>query len=237
MRHILEFNDFVNENRARYDSMTRSIVRDSINQWVSDWKKGKSFSTHEVYVNKGGLVFDCTCTLYFDKHPSYGKVNGIFQSFDTTGADSNAFDDDGDEQDPFIVIELGVDSKELPGFWSAIYMYLSDIVRHEIEHITQGGEEVGNYKPGKPNDHETDMAMRAMINQGLVPEYYYLLLPKEVDANLQGLRYQAKKERMPMSDAVDRYLDTQTYLTPETRDEVMAIWRKRAKEIGGIPKF
>lgn len=237
MRYVGNFSNFLNEGRARYDSLTRSIVKEAIKQWVKDWKKGKSFSTYETYINNSDLIFDCTCTLYFDKHPTYGKVKGLFQSFDTTGADSNDVDSDGDDQDPYIIIEVGVLAEELPGLWSAIYMYLSDIVRHEIEHITQGGEGIGNYKLGKPNDEETDMAARAMIKQGLIPEYYYLLLPKEVDANLQGLRYQAKKERIPMIDAINRYLDTQTYLTPKTREEVMSDWRKRAKKIGGIPNF
>lgn len=40
-----------------------------------------------------------------------------------------------------------------------------------------------------------------------------------------------------MIDAINRYLDTQTYLTPKTREEVMSDWRKRAKKIGGIPNF
>jgi len=62
-------------------------------------------------------------------------------------------------------------------------------------------------------------------------------LPKEVDANLQGLRYEAKKRRVDMSKAVSDYLDTQDYLTDETRAEVMDLWRKRAKKIGGIPTF
>lgn len=237
MKHVPGFNDFLNEGRARYDSLTRKIVKEAIKQWVKDWKKGKKFSDYYVYVNESDLIFDCNCTLYFDTHPTYGKVKGIFQSFDTTGADSRDIDDEGDDQDPYIIIEVGVLAEELPGFWSAIYMYLSDIVRHEIEHITQGGEAIGNYRPGKPNDEETDMAAREMIKQGLIPEYYYLLLPKEVDANIQGLRYQAKKERIPMIDAIDRYLDTQSYLTSKTRKEVLSVWRKRAKEIGGIPKF
>lgn len=237
MKYVNRFSDFLNEGRARYDSLTRSIVKDSIDQWVKDWKDGKPFSSHYVYIDEKDLIFDCTCTLYFDKHPTYGKVKGIFQSFDTTGADSSDIDDEGDDQDPYIIIEVGVTSEELPGMWSAIYMYLSDIVRHEIEHITQGGENIGNYRLGKPNDEELDTTMRSMINQGILPKHSYLLLPKEVDANLQGLRYQAKKERIPMITAVDRYLDTQDYLTPETREEVMTKWRKRAKEIGGIPKF
>jgi hypothetical protein len=237
MKHIKIFEQFLNEGRARYDSLTRSIVSESIKQWVSDWNKGKPFSSYYIFVNEKNLIFDCTCTLYFDKHPQYGKVEGIFQSFDSTGADASAFDEDGDDQDPYVIIDVGVDSNELPGFWSHVYMYLSDIVRHEIEHITQGGKEVGNYRPGKPDDEEVDLTMRKMIEQGFLPKHAYLLLPKEVDANLQGLRYMAKKQKISMIDSVNNYLDTQDYITPKTRAIVLDKWRSRAKEIGGIPKF
>ena len=43
---------------------------------------------------------------------------------------------------------------------------------------------------------------------GLLPKYNYLLLPKEVDANLQGLRFEAKKRKERTIDAVNRYLDS-----------------------------
>jgi hypothetical protein len=66
------------------------------------------------------------------------------------------------------------------------------------------------------------------------------MLPKEVDANLQGLRYEAKKRKEAMGDAVNRYLDTQEQggvIDGTEREEIMATWRRRAKKIGGIPKF
>jgi hypothetical protein len=66
------------------------------------------------------------------------------------------------------------------------------------------------------------------------------MLPKEVDANLQGLRYEAKKRKEPMSDAVNRYLDTQIegdVISKQEKEEVLDLWRKRAAKIGGIPKF
>jgi hypothetical protein len=111
-------------------------------------------------------------------------------------------------------------------------MHLSDVMRHEIEHITQGGST--NYKTGKPDDD--DMVMRGLIKQGLLPKHHYYLLPKEVDANLQGLRYEAKKRRISMIDSINAYLDTQE-LKDEERAEVLNAWRIRAKQIGGIPNF
>ena len=117
-------------------------------------------------------------------------------------------------------------------------MYLSDTMRHEIEHITQDGQEVGNYRPGKPSDD--DSQVRLLIKMGILPQSQYLMLPKEVDANLQGLRYESKKRRESMSDAVNRYLDTQEQagvIDGNEREAVLDLWRRRAKKIGGIPQF
>ena len=88
-------------------------------------------------------------------------------------------------------------------------MHLADVMRHEMEHITQDGEGVGNYRAGKPN--EDDQHVRQLIKAGILPQVTYLMLPKEVDANIQGLRYEAKKRKEAMSVTVNRYLDTQDY--------------------------
>ena len=43
-----------------------------------------------------------------------------------------------------------------------------------------------------------------------------------------------------MSDTVNRYLDTQEQggvIDGTERKEVLDLWRRRAKKIGGIPKF
>jgi hypothetical protein len=71
---------------------------------------------------------------------------------------------------------------------------------------------------------------------GLLPEETYLMLPKEVDANLQGLRYESKKRKESMKDSVERYLNSRG-LNDEQQKTVLDKWRRRAKEIGGIPKF
>ena len=66
------------------------------------------------------------------------------------------------------------------------------------------------------------------------------MLPKEVDANLQGLRFEAKKRKEDMSVTVSRYLDTQEQggvIDGTEREQVLDLWRRRALKIGGIPKF
>lgn len=210
-------------------------MRKVFKQWVTDWKAGKKESTFNTFVQDDGVgvEFDLDATIYF------GKSKG-FEVLNTTGADGrdeiwNEDEEEWEDNDPFIVIDFAINSEWLPGEWSEVYMHLSDVMRHELEHITQDGVNVGNYRMGKPN--EDDSQLRQLIELGLLPKYHYLLLPKEVDANLQGLRFEAKKRKIPMEDAVNKYLDTQEYLTPETRQEVLDTWRRRAKKMGGIPSF
>lgn len=231
MQHISEYNDFINEGRSKYDGLANKLVSQNFKQWIKDWKAGKSESTFMVYVAERGLVFDLESTIYF------GKTQG-FEVLDSTGADGRDEDDDGDDQDPYIIIDFAINDEWLPGEWQTVYMHLADVMRHEMEHITQDGKSVGNYRMGKPD--EDDSEMRGLIKMGFLPKHNYLMLPKEVDANLQGLRFEAKKRKEPMADAVKRYLDVQQeqgVIDNETRAEVLDLWRRRAQKIGGIGKF
>lgn len=231
MEHILEYNQFIGEGRSKYDGLASKLVSQNFKKWIQDWKRGKSESTFMLSVEERGLVFDLESTIYF------GKTSG-FEVLDSTGVDGRDIDDDGDDQDPYILIDFAINPEWLPGEWQTVYMQLADVMRHEIEHLTQDGVGVGNYRAGKPD--EDDSEMRALIKMGFLPKYSYLMLPKEVDANLQGLRFEAKKRKEPMIDAVNRYLDVQQeqgVIDNETREEVLALWRKRAAKIGGIPNF
>jgi hypothetical protein len=231
MQHISEYNGFINEGRSKYDGLANKLVSQNFKQWIKDWKAGRSKSEFELYINQRGLVFDLESTIYF------GKTKG-FEVLDSTGADGRDEDDAGDDQDPYIIIDFAINPEWLPGEWQTVYMHLADVMRHEMEHLTQDGKAVGNYRAGKPD--EDDSEMRALIKMGLLPKYQYLMLPKEVDANLQGLRFEAKKSKKTMTAVVDKYLDVQQeqgVINNKTREEVLDVWRRRAKKIGGIPKF
>ena len=231
------FDSFLNEGRSRYDGLASKLTKNAFKTWIKDFKNGKKSSTYYDQIELNDLEFDLTSTLYFDNVEGT-KIKG-FEILGSTGADGrdevyNKKEDEWEDQTPFIHIDFAIERDWLPGYWQDVYMYLADCTRHEMEHITQGGENIGNYRPGKPN--EDDQVIRSLIKAGLLPEVQYLLLPKEIDANLQGLRYEAKKRKEPMIDAVDRYLDVKD-LNDSEREEVMKTWRKRSKEIGGIPKF
>lgn len=225
MKHIKTYTSFINEGRSKLDALSGKIVKKIFKQWVSDWNSGSKSSSYFDQIED---------ILEFDIYADISYKGKGFVITDDTGADGRDSDDDGDWQTPHIRIDFNIQKDWLPGYWQEIYMYLSDTVRHEIEHITQDGKDIGNYKKGKPD--EDDSELRSYINMGLLPEETYLMLPKEVDANLQGLRYEAKKRRVSMKDTVADYLEKRG-LNDEQKDLVLTKWRRRAKEIGGIPKF
>ena len=231
MKHIKLFEQFVNEGRSSYDGLASKLTRAVFKAWVKGYQGGmKEINYMDQIEDK--LEFDLDATIYIDK-----RFKG-FEVLNGTGADGRDIDDDGDDQTPFINIYFGINPEWLPGEWSMVYFHLADVMRHEMEHITQDGEGVGNYRAGKPS--EDDSELRGLIELGILPKAQYMMLPKEVDANLQGLRYEAKKRREPIIDAINRYLDTQEQggvIDKKEREEILDLWRRRAQKIGGIPKF
>lgn len=214
------------------DKIAIKLTDQTFAQWNLDYHLGKKSSSFYKQIKRKGLECDFDATLYF------GSVKGQpilgFTSYNTTGADSRDFDDDDNFQTPFIIIDLGIESSWLPEYFSELYFHLVDIVRHELEHITQGGEGIGNYQPGKPSDD--DSIERKLIQQGLLPQSAYLILPKEIDANLEGLRLESQVRGETMINTLNRYLDTQDLGQPE-RNNIVQLWRDRALKIGAIPEF
>lgn len=232
MKYVKTYEHFIGEGRSAYDGLASKLTRSVFNKWVKSYKGGTDTINYGDQIEERGLEFDIEATIHIDN-----KFKG-FEVLDSTGADGRDEDDDGDFQTPYIVIDFGLNPEWIPGEWSTVYFHLADVIRHEMEHITQDGIDTGNYRSGKPN--EDDSELRSYIKMGLLPKSQYLMLPKEVDANLQGLRYEAKKRKESMSDAVKRYLDTQEQggvINGTEREDVLDLWRRRAKKIGGIPKF
>ncbi len=113
----------------------------------------------------------------------------------------------------------------LPQGWEEIYMDLIATIRHEIEHLTQGG---ANLKPGK---EILDKPLRQLVSKH--PDTLrYLLLPSEKDANIQGLYLKAKKWRRPYSEVVDEYIRDFLKITNKNDVAILkGLYDKRAKEL------
>ena len=128
------------------------------------------------------------------------------------------------DQVPLVEIRLEMDASEYPDILSTVAMQIRDTLRHEIEHLTQSG---WNVKPGKYI--KSDQSMRRKIESGDLPPYRYFILPKEVDANIQGLYYQAKKQKTPLRNVMNDYLDlfVPDVITVKEKEMVLNVWRSR----------
>jgi hypothetical protein len=107
-------------------------------------------------------------------------------------------------------------------------MTLKDIVRHEIEHLTHN---IGGPTSNPNKGMEDDLEKRRWINKRKSRRNQYFHLAKEIDANLQGLLFRAKKERKPFADVVNTYLDAQE-LGPRQKQKILRLWRERMPAIG-----
>jgi hypothetical protein len=235
-------NQFARElmTEGAYDALTTKLTKLTINKWVADFKKDpkrkQSFIDLDIEDVDGkgrDIEFNYVGQLKFDKKSDGYEVNGTSNS--------------GEEEDkiPFIATLFTVNPKVLPQAWSQISADVSDVIRHELEHLTQSGENVrgaeydeeGNMvKKGKYM--EDDILIRDMINKlKLLPKSDYYKLEKEVDAMLQGLYLKAKKLKKPFADVINNYLDIAPGIeTKEDKEAILNLWRSRRKALS-LPLF
>jgi len=210
---------------GRYDTLSNQISRDIFNFWKEDFDEGEMDSTYEDNYDFPPRGIQVYAQIIYK--PKFGKlkVDG--------GSDYAYIDKKKKKEYPgFIKINFIVDPEMLPKFWEEISMNLKDVVRHEIEHITQSGDS----KTKKEDfDEDFDMTIRALVKADIIPQAEYFKLPKEVDANLQGMYFRAKKERRPFADVINTYLDAQD-ITPKDKQIILNLWRSRRKALS-LPKF
>ena len=200
---------------GRYDRMSTLASSELFKAWKEGFEEGDRVIGVDDTFQNGDLTFDIEGTLIM--RPGTGKMEVL----DSTGA---GFDDDGD----FIIIDIAIDPELLPEFWEEVSMTLKDLYRHEIEHLThnRGGKSTNPAKVMRK-----DKASRDSIKAGKSPIGNYFKLKKEIDANLQGLLFRAKKERKPFADVVNRYLNSQD-ITPKEKRDILTLWRNRMPALG-----
>jgi len=200
---------------GRYDTITNQVSSAIFNHWKREVEAGKKTSSFSDFFESDDVSFDVRATLGLRQGTKKLKVDG--------GAD---YSPEG-EYDDAIMVTFQIDPTMLPEFWEEISMNLKDVIRHEIEHLTHGNSD--NLNLGKYM--EDDQYIRDLIKLKLLKNKEYFLLPKEVDANLQGMYLRAKKERRPFADVVNTYLDAQK-IKPQEKEEILALWRKRMPALG-----
>ena len=170
MRAIYKFEDFINEGRSSYDGLASKLTSLVFKAWIKGYQNGMSEINYMDQI-EDKLEFDLDATIYIDK-----RFKG-FEVLEGTGADARDIDDDDDDQTPFINIYFGINPEWLPGEWPMVYFHLADVMRHEMEHITQDGAGVGNYRAGKPSEEATNSVVN---NFGLAPDSESLIVALKV---------------------------------------------------------
>jgi len=200
---------------GKYDKISNTISSNIFNQWKKDFEDDKIESLYQEYIQSPTLDFDVIAVLKFINEGESLEVDG--------GLEEN---EDGN----IIYVDFKIDRNTLPEMWSEISMNLKDVIRHEIEHITQS--DIEKY-PSKYM--ENDQLIRNLINAELLSPSQYFKLEKEIDANLQGMYFRAKKEKRPFIEVIDDYLSRQD-ITPKQKEEIIDLWRTRSKALS-LPKF
>jgi hypothetical protein len=163
---------------GRYDTLTNRVSSAIFNHWKKEITQGKKITSFNDFIESDDLSFDVQATLALKPGIKKLKIDG--------GAD---YSPEG-EYDDAIIVTFRIDPAILPQFWEEISMNLKDVVRHEIEHLTHSDSD--NLKSSKYM--EDDQYVRDLIKLKLLKNKEYFLLPKEVDANLQGMYLELKKK-------------------------------------------
>lgn len=200
---------------GRYDKLSNIVSSDIFRAWKEGFEQGKIVIDYNESYDALGDSFDVDAKMLLIK--GYGKM----EVHEDTGAGT---DDGGD----YIIVRVIIDPEMLPEFWSEISMTLKDVVRHEVEHLTHQG---GGFTANSAKIMRSDQARRDKIKAGEIPINQYFKLKKEIDANLQGMLFRAKKERRPFADVVNDYLDSQE-ITPKQKQEILTLWRDRMPALG-----
>jgi len=219
MKDIQHIKEFFSKpiNEGRYDSLTRTVVKDILNDWKDqfDGEQGKlEFEEdYEMFNSKGQPInFELYAVLNVKKtKDNVYKVDG--------GADPTR------EGSAYLEVRFQVDPDDLPQKWEEIYMDLTDVVRHEIEHMTQKGSQVIASK-----EMEDDEMLRNLINLKVLPKSDYFKLEMEVDAMLQGMYLKAKKTKTPFIQVINDYFD-KVKLSKNQRKDILDLWKQRAKAL------
>jgi hypothetical protein len=214
LKDLLEGKEIINE--GRYDSLTRMIVKDIINDWKSQYDGTPEIleynEDYESENSKGQSInFELYATLNVkETKTEVYRVDG--------GADPL-------RTPAYLEIKFQVDPRDLPQKWETIYNDLIDVVRHEIEHLTQAGSNVISSK-----EMEDDEILRNLIALKVLPKSEYFKLEKEVDAMLQGMYLKAKKSKTPFKDVINDYFD-KVRLNKKDRNNILDLWKQRAKAL------
>jgi hypothetical protein len=216
-------------NEGRYDTLANKLSSIAFEAFKDIHDRGDKEGKFEFRVDHPDDEHDIPFKdFYFDFK---GVVEITDDEYSVGGATNVGLDSKGEEITPLLLVKFKIPKNP---DWQKVSFDIKDVVRHELEHLTQDGE---NELPGKYM--EDDQLLRDLIDADMLSKSAYFKLEKEVDAMLQGLYFKAKKSKIPFGDVINDYLNIfvdQEIITPEEKEEVLNIWRSRRKALS-LPVF
>jgi hypothetical protein len=206
---------------GRYDKLTNELSSFAFELMKDGYDVGKKVVDELFVVGPADEEVD----IVSDEFEFDFVIQAVYtdDTYKVDGGANAGFDNEKEEIQPLLTVRFEI-PKDID--WQTVSFDLKDVIRHELEHLTQDG---ANVRPGKKI--EDDKFIRDMINADLLPKADYFKLEKEIDAMLQGLYFKAKKSRKPYLEVIDDYLDKQP-INQEERKEILNLWAKRAKALG-----
>jgi hypothetical protein len=234
-------------NEGRYDKLTNELSSFAFELMKDGYDVGRKVVDELFVVGPADEEVDIVSDEFEFDFVVQATYTGSFYKVD--GGANAGYDKKKDPIQPLLSVrfdipnpKFGIVDKTYTPDWQTVSFDLKDVVRHELEHLTQDG---GNLKGGTDSDDPRlvrpskymvdDEFIRDMIDANLLPKSDYFKLEKEVDAMLQGLYFKAKKSRKPYIEVIDNYLDTQP-INQEERKNILDLWAKRAKALS-LPTF
>ena len=142
-------------------------------------------------------------------------------------------DGETDDKNSTIYVYLYLTPGVEPKVYPEIALDLRNLIRHEVEHLTQRGWGEKEGKKMRRNE-----GVRKRITQNPELYYRYYKLKDEIPANLQGLYSEAKTRKIPFKEVVHNYLDkkvAQGIIPPTEKMRIYRLWKAAAEKIGGLP--
>ena len=210
---------------GRYDKLTNQLSSIAFEAFKDIHDRGDKEGEFEFRVDHPDDEHDIPSEdFYFD---FVGRVEITDDEYEVDGGANAGFDKDGNEITPLLSVKFKIPKNP---DWQRVSFNIKDVIRHELEHLTQDGD---NVKPGKQMGD--DQMLRDLIDLDLLPKADYFRLPKEIDAMLQGLYLKAKKSKRPYREVIDDYLATQP-IDSDEKENILKVWRSRAKALS-LPVF
>ena len=220
-------------NEGRYDTLANKLSSTAFKVFKDTHDLGDKVGTFEFRVDHPDEEHDIPSKDFFFDFE--GKVEITDSEYKVDGGANAGYDDEGEEITPLLSVKFKIPQNPTKNpSWEDISFDIKDVVRHELEHLTQDGE---NLKSGKYM--KDDQLIRDLIDADLLSKSQYFKLEKEVDAMLQGLYFKAKKSKQPFKDIINNYLNiftSQEKITPEEKEEILDLWRSRGKALS-LPIF